>query len=199
MKIIVIGAGGAVGSAACDALGTGHELIRAGRSSGDVQVDITDADSIDAMYRQTGRVDAVVCASGHAHFGPLVEMTGEQFMLGLSDKVMGQVNVVLRGLDHVNDGGSFTLTSGVLDRDPIRQGANASTANAALAGFVAAASVEMPRGLRINVVSPGLLEVSAGKLGHLFPGHDPVSSRRVGLAFAKSVEGPPTGQVIRVD
>ncbi|MDZ7840288.1 MAG: short chain dehydrogenase [Gammaproteobacteria bacterium] len=188
-----------MGSAACEALGARHELIRAGRSSGDVQCDITDADSIDAMYRQTGRVDAVVCATGHAHFGPLAEMTAEQFMLGLTDKVMGQVNVVLRGLDHVNDGGSFTLTSGVLDRDPIRQGANASTANAALAGFVSGASIEMPRGLRINVVSPGLLEVSAGKLGHLFPGHDPVSSRRVDLAFAKSVEGPPSGQVIRVD
>lgn len=198
MKIILIGAGGAVGSAACSELGKRHDIVKVGRNSGDVHADITDRESIDAMFRQTGKVDAVVCATGAAHFGPLTEMTEEQFMVGLTSKVMGQVNVVLRGLDHVNDGGSFTLTSGVLDRDPIRAGVNASTANAALAGFAAAASIEMPRGLRINVVSPGLLDVSAANLGHLFPGHEPVSSARVGLAFAKSVEGPPTGQVITV-
>jgi len=199
MKIIVIGASGAVGSAAGDELGARHELIRAGRSSGDVQVDITDGESIDAMYRQTGRVDAVVSAAGAAHFGPLTEMTAEQFMVGLTGKVMGQVNLVLRGLEYVNDGGSFTLTSGILDRDPIRLGANASTANAALAGFVTGAAIEMPRGLRINVVSPGLLQASADQLGHLFPGHEPVSNHRVGLGFAKSVEGALTGQVIPVD
>lgn len=199
MKIIVIGAGGAVGRAVCNELGARHDLIRAGRSSGDVNVDITDRDSIDALYQHTGRVDAVVCATGAAHFGPLVDMTEEQFMVGLSGKVMGQVNVVLRGLEHVNDAGSFTLTSGILERDPIRAGVNASTANAALAGFVTGAAIEMPRGLRINVVSPGLLDVSADQLGHMFPGHEPVSSHRVGLGFAKSVEGALTGEVITVD
>lgn len=199
LKIIVIGAGGAVGRAVCGELGARHELIRAGRGSGDVNVDITDRTSIDAMYRQTGPVNAVVCAAGAAHFGPLTGITEEQFMVGLSGKVMAQVNVVLRGLEHVADGGSFTLTSGILERDPIPTGVNASTANAALAGFVTGASIEMPRGLRLNVVSPGLLDVSAAELGYMFPGHDPVSSRRVGLAFAKSVEGGITGKVIAVD
>jgi len=199
MKIIVIGASGAVGSAACDELGRRHDVIRAGRNSGDVKVDITDAQSIDDMYRKAGPVDAVVSATGAAHFGPLAGLTEEQFMVGLTSKVMGQVNVVLRGLDQLLDSGSFTLTSGVLDRDPIRNGVNASTANAALGGFVRGAAIDMPRGLRINVVSPGLLEVSADKLGSMFPGHDPVSSRRVGLAFAKSVEGWGTGGVIVVE
>lgn len=198
MKIVIIGATGAVGNAACGELGMRHELIKVGRSSGDIHADITDGDSIDAMYRVAGKVDAVVCASGHAHFGPLVELTEEQFMVGLTDKVMGQVNVVLRGLDYVNDGGSFTLTSGVVGREPIRLGANAAAANGALEGFVVNAAVEMPRGLRINVVNPDLLDVSAERLGHMFPGHEPVSSKRVGLAFARSVEGWGTGRVIVV-
>jgi NAD(P)-dependent dehydrogenase (short-subunit alcohol dehydrogenase family) len=199
MKIIVIGAGGAVGSAVCSELGGRHELVTVGRSSGDIQADITDGDSIDAMYREAGKVDAVVCASGHAHFGPLEEMTGEQFMVGLTDKVMGQVNVVLRGLVHVNDGGSFTLTTGVVGREPIRKGANAATANGALEAFAAAAAVEMPRGIRINAVNPELLDVSAERLGAMFPGHEPVSSHRVGLAYAKCVEGAGTGRVIIAD
>lgn len=198
MRIIIIGAGGAVGGAACAELGARHEVIKVGRGSGDIHADITDRDSIDAMYREAGKVDAVVCASGHAHFGPLEEMTEEQFMLGLTDKVMGQVNIVLRGLDHVSDGGSFTLTTGVVGREPIRLGASAAAANGAVERFVANAAVEMPRGLRVNVVSPELLDVSADELGPMFPGHEPVSSKRVGMAYARSVEGWVTGRVIVV-
>jgi NAD(P)-dependent dehydrogenase (short-subunit alcohol dehydrogenase family) len=199
LKLIVIGAEGTVGSAACNELAARHEIIKVGRTSGDIQVDIEDRDSIDAMYRETGKVDAVISAVGSVHFAPLTEFTEEQFMLGLTNKVMGQVNVVLAGMDHVNDGGSFTLTSGVLDRDPVRQGTGAATANGALGGFVVGAAVEMPRGIRINVVSPGLLQASEKKYEGYFPGHEPVSSERVGLAYAKSVEGAITGQVIIIE
>ena len=92
----------------------------------------------------------------------------------------------------------MTLTSGVMDRDPIRSGVGGATANGALAGFVVGAAIEMPRGLRINVVSPGLLETSEARYGSFFPGHELVSPERVGLAYAKSVEGSNTGKVIVV-
>ena len=151
------------------------------------------------MYASIGKVDAVVSTAGEVHFGPLAEFTQETFMVGLRNKVMGQVNLVLTGLNRVADGGSFTLTSGVLDRDPIRMGAGAAMANGALGGFVVGSAIEMPRGLRINVVSPGLLEVSVGRYGAWFPGHEPVSSQSVGRAYAKSVEGAITGQVIIVE
>ena len=198
MKIIVIGAQGDIGRAACAELANRHEIIKAGRNSGDIRVDITERASIDEMYRKAGEVDAVISAVGDVHFGPLSDLTEDQFMLGLTHKVMGQVNVVLAGLKAINDGGSFTLTSGVLDRDPVRQGTGAATANGALGGFVKGAAIEMPRGLRINVVSPGLLDVSVPRYGDFFPGHEPVSSKRVGLAYVKSVEGAGTGQVIIV-
>jgi NAD(P)-dependent dehydrogenase (short-subunit alcohol dehydrogenase family) len=198
LRILIVGSTGAVGSAAAKELGARHELVRAGRS-GDVKVDLTDRASIEAMYKAVGKVDAVVCAAGHVHFGSLTQMTHDQFVSGLTDKLMGQVDLVLAGIAHVADGGSFTLTSGVLDRDPIRGGTNASTVNAALAGFVTGAAIELPRGLRINVVSPGLLQVSAKKYEGFFPGHEPVSSERVGLAYAKSVEGAITGKVIIVE
>ena len=96
-----------------------HEVITAGRSSGDVRVDLLDASSISAMYEKLGKLDAVVACAGHAHYGPLASMTETQFMVGLKDKLMGQVNLVLLGTPYVNDRGSFTLTSGVLDRDPV--------------------------------------------------------------------------------
>lgn len=199
MKIIVIGASGAVGSTAVKALEPRHQVIRVGRSSGDVQADIEDIDSIRAMYRQTGKVDAVVSAVGHGHFGPVDEMTTEQFMRGINHKVLPQINLVFEGFDFLNDGGSFTLTSGVLNRDPIRGGSCAAAANGALDGFVRGAAIDMPRGIRINCVSPEVLEVSRDRYEGFFHGHNHVSDDEVGLAYSKAVEGCLTGQVFIVD
>ena len=199
MKIIVIGAEGDIGRAACAELSSRNEIIKVGRNSGDINADIADRSSLEMMYKSVGKVDAVVSTVGSVHFGPLTQFTEEQFMIGLTNKVMGQVNLVLAGMNYVNDGGSFTLTSGVLDRDPIRMGASAATANGALGGFVVGAAIEMPRRLRINVVSPGLLEVSEKRYGSFFPGHERVTSERVGLAYVKSVEGAATGKVIIVE
>lgn len=195
----MIGAEGDIGQVVCAELSARHEIIKVGRNSGDIRADISDRASIEAMYQKAGKVDAVMSAAGAVHFGPLTEFTEEQFMFGLTNKAMGQINVVLVGLNYVTDGGSFTLTSGVLDRDPIRMGVGAATANGALGGFVVGAAIEMPRGLRINVVSPGLLEVSEERYGAFFPGHERVPSDRVGRAYAKSVEGAITGQVIIVE
>lgn len=199
MKIIVVGAGGAVGKTAVDALAQRHEIIKVGRSSGDVQADIEDIDSIRAMYQQVGKVDAVVSAVGHGHFGAVDEMTSEQFMKGINHKVLPQVNLVLEGFAYINDGGSFTLTSGVLNRDPITGGSCAAAANGALDGFVLGAAVDMPRGIRINCVSPEVLEVSRAKYDGFFRGHVHVSDEAVGLAYSKAVEGCLTGQVFIVD
>ncbi|MFO1122168.1 MAG: short chain dehydrogenase [Hyphomicrobiales bacterium] len=198
MRILIIGATGAVGSAAAAELGRRHEILRAGRSAGDVTVDLMNEASIREMFKKAGKLDAVVATAGHTHFGPLSKMTGADFRKGLDDKLMGQINLVLIAQHVLNDGGSITLTSGVLDRDPIRQGANAAAVNGALGAFVKSAALELERGIRINAVSPGLLDVSAKKYDGFFPGHEPVSSARVGLAFAKSVEGGLTGQVIIV-
>ena len=198
MRILIVGGAGTVGKAAATELGRRHDIIRAGRSSGDLTVDVMDEISVKAMYDKLGKVDAIVTCVGHVHFGPVASMTPEQFRKGLNDKLMGQVNLVLLGMNNVNDNGSFTLTSGVLDRDPVRQGASAAAVNGAIGAFARGAAIEMPRGIRINVVSPGLLEDSAVKYVGFFPGHEPVSAARVGLAYAKSVEGALTGEVFCV-
>ena len=199
MKVIVIGAAGAVGKCAVEALSVRHEVIKVGRSSGDIQVDLEDVDSIRAMYREAGKIDAVVSAVGHGHFGVVHEMTAEQFMKGINHKVLPQVNLVLEGFDYINDGGSFTITSGVLNRDPIPGGSCAAAANGALDGFVVGAAVDMPRAIRINAVSPEVLEVSRQKYDGFFRGHVHVSTEAVGLAYSKAVEGCLNGQVFIVD
>jgi NAD(P)-dependent dehydrogenase (short-subunit alcohol dehydrogenase family) len=132
------------------------------------------------------------------HFGPLPEMTVEQFWVGLRDKLMGQINVVLVGQQYVNDGGSFTLTSGILTDEPIREGANATTVNLALEGFMRGAAIELPRGIRINVVSPTVLTESLGAYAPYFRGFEPVTAQRAAQAYLRSVEGAQTGRVYRV-
>lgn len=199
MKILIIGARGAVGNTAVEALSARHEVITAGKTSGDVQVDLEDLSSIQAMYQKIGKLNAVVTAVGHGHFGPVDTMTTEQFMKGISGKVMPQINLVLTGFDYINDAGSFTLTSGVLNRDPIRGGACAAAANGAIDGFVKGAAVDMPRGIRINAVSPEVLEVSRQKYDGFFHGHNHVTNEAVGLAYSKAVEGCGTGQVLIVE
>lgn len=198
MKIVVIGASGTLGQAVCAQLKLRHEVIEVGASHGDYHVDATNMPSVERLFHEIGRVDAVVTTIGKVHFGPFQEMTADQFWIGLHDKLMGQVNVVLAAQHHLNDGGSFTLTSGILADEPIREGINATTVNLALEGFVRGAAIELPRGLRINLVSPTILEESYEALASYFRGFEPVSAQRAALAYARCVEGAQTGRIYRV-
>ncbi|SIQ72145.1 short chain dehydrogenase [Aquipseudomonas alcaligenes] len=198
MKIILVGASGTIGQAIDRELRERHDIVRVGRNSGELQVDITDPASIRRLFEQTGPFDALISAAGNALFGALEELTAKEFAVGLDDKLMGQINLVLIGREFANDGASFTLTSGVLSEDPIRYGAAVSTVNAALDGFVRAAAIELPRGLRINGVSPTVLEESLPAYGPYFRGFKAVPAATVALAYAKSAEGLQTGQVYRV-
>lgn len=194
MKILLIGASGTVGSAIKAELSQRHEVIAIGRKSGDFQVDISSSASIRMLFEQTGKFDALVCAAGSVNFVPLADMSETDFDLGLQDKLMGQVNLLLIGREFANDGASFTFTSGILNRDPIRTGASAALVNGAIDAFVKAAAIELPRGLRINSVSPTVLLEAMGSYAPYFRGFKPVPGADVGLAYAKSVEGLQTGQ-----
>lgn len=198
MKILVIGASGTIGQAVAAELGARHDILTAGHNSGQFRVDIKDLASVQALFQQTGKVDAVVVTAGSLHFGPLADMTPEQFNTGLQDKLMGQVNVALAAQHALNDGGSITLTSGVISQEPILNGANASTVNRAVEGFVTGAAIELPRGLRINVVSPSVLQESLDVYGPYFRGFEAVPAARVALAYSRSVEGAQTGRVYPV-
>ena len=197
MRILVIGAGH-VGGAAIKALqARDNEVIAASRSAKQA-VDATDPTSIEALFAAVGPVDAVVTAIGSAPFKPLADLSREDYAAGYAGKVQTQLDVVRIGIPYVADGGSFTLTTGVLAREPIRTGAASSLANGALEAFVMAAAVELPRGIRINAVSPTVL-VEAPSYHPSFPGFTQVSAAAVGQAYVKAVEGVQTGQVYALD
>lgn len=198
MKILLIGASGTIGSAIKKELSTRQEIISAGFSEAEILVDITDKQSIENMYKSVGKIDAVIMATGKTPFKPLKEMTSEDYLAGLNHKLMGQVNVVLEGLNHLNTGGSFTLTSGILNKDPIAQGSSAAMVNSALEGFVKSIAIEMPHEIRINIVSPTVVTESMDKYADYFRGFKSVSAEDVALAYSKSVEGKQTGKIYDV-
>jgi NAD(P)-dependent dehydrogenase (short-subunit alcohol dehydrogenase family) len=194
VKILVIGATGTIGAAVAHALEARHEVVRASHSRADLKVDLADPDSIKRLYTKVGRVDAVVSAAGQAAFGPLLTLSDADFALCLSNKLMGQVNFVRFGVEALADGGSFTLTSGILSRLPMPGGAAISMINAGLEGFGRAAALELPRNLRINVVAPGWIRETLLALKmDPSPG---VPAAEVAETYVKAVEGSMNGQVL---
>lgn len=199
MKILLVGASGTLGQAVARHLGQRHEILAAGRRSGSLRVDLTDDASVRELFAQTGPVDAVISTTGKLHFGPLQDMTAAQFNSGLQDKLLGQVRLALAAQHHLTSGGSITLTSGIVSAQPIRDGVNATSVNHALEGFVRAAALELlPRGLRINVISPNVLVESMEAYGPYFPGFEAVTAQRAALAFQRAVEGIQSGETITV-
>ena len=193
MKILLIGAAGTIGREIAAALQERHEVLAAGRKN-DVPVDIADPESIKAMYARIGPLDAVIVAAGEAAFAPLERLSDADFNLSVGSKLMGQVNVVRYGIKALNDGGSFTLTSGVLAQQPIPGSAAITLVNAGLEGFVRAAALEMPRGLRVNVVSPGWVSETLTAMGQ-----DPstgIPAREVAGAYVRALESRDSGTVI---
>jgi NAD(P)-dependent dehydrogenase (short-subunit alcohol dehydrogenase family) len=193
MKIVVVGGTGTIGAAVVRAL-AGDEVITAGSRSGDLRVDISSPESIRALFGRTGTVDAVVSCAGQAAFAPTDQLTDEQVELSVRSKLLGQINLVRYGAGHLRDGGSVTLSSGLLAHQPSRGSAAISMVNAGVESFAKAAALDLPRGIRVNVVSPPWVAETLSAMGR-----DPskgLPAEQVARAYVECVRGTRTGQVL---
>ncbi len=196
MKIIIVGASGTMGQHLTNAFKKEHEVITAATKGCDIPVDITSTDSIENMFKQVGVFDALISTAGPTFVGPWKKLTDKEFRRGVEGKMMGQINLVLIGQHYINPKGSFTLISGALTHEPQLNFANASAANGAVEGFVRAAAIELSNGVRINAVSPTVIEASPQYFPY-FPGDIPVTMQQLEFGFRKSVFGANTGQIIK--
>jgi NAD(P)-dependent dehydrogenase (short-subunit alcohol dehydrogenase family) len=198
--ILVIGANGNMGKAARSGL-SHHHLVTASRSGNGVDhsVDITSEQSLRSLFKAVGTVDAVVNTVGYCEYARFLEMTEQQWRATIDSKLIGQMNIVRIGAEYVSDGGSFTLISGILAVKPIPLAIADATTSGAIETFAKCVSFEMPRGLRVNVINPTVLEESWPVYGEMMPGFQPVPGALVGKAFQRSVDGFITGQVLTVD
>ncbi|MFJ6940789.1 short chain dehydrogenase [Streptomyces sp. NPDC101132] len=198
MRILLIGAGGTLGSAVHQTLsGRGHEVVTVGRSGGDLRYDVTDPAQIAAMYAAAGPLDAVASAAGDVPYRPVAEMTPEDWTAAFRGKVLAQLELVRQGLGVVAPRGSFTLITGITARRPVPTATAAAMASGAVEAFVQAAAPEIaPR--RINAVSPTVFTESLDAYGDFFPGFAPVPLAEVAQAYVRTVEGTETGRVLEL-
>lgn len=197
MKLLIIGGQGTIGNKVTSHFTKNNEVLVAGRTSGDIKVDIADSKSIKSMFEKIGKVDAVICIAGEAKWAPFNELTEDDYYIGLKSKLMGQVNLVRIGQHYLNPNGSITLSTGILADDPVLKTTSAAMVNGGIHSFVQAAALEIPSGIRLNVVSLGMVEDAYEKYKDYFPGHNPIPMKKVVNAYIRSVEGKTNGHIIR--
>lgn len=194
MKILIVGATGLIGGAVADALSANHEIIKAGYSDGDVKVDLGSKASIEAMFTSIKTVDAVISTAGLAGFAPFNDLDDAAYELALNNKLMGQINLVRVGQNHINDDGSFALTAGILSREPMPGSVVISLANGALESFAKAAAQELDRGLRVNTISPVFVKETMEKMG--MDSSTGLSAADTAKAYVAAVEGTMNGEIL---
>ena len=194
MKIIVVGATGTIGSAVVKALEKDHTIVKVGNSRGDINVDLASRDSIEKLFKQTDNFDALISAAGLARFGRLDELTEDDYLFGLQHKLLGQVKLYLIGRKYINDNGSFTLTSGMLSSYPMPGSTSISMVNGGINSFVMAAALEVERGTRINVVSPGWVKETMEAMGMDSSSGTPADT--VALAYKESLLSSRNGDIL---
>ncbi|MGA2078031.1 MAG: short chain dehydrogenase [Terriglobia bacterium] len=197
MRTVVVGTG-TLGSALRKLLREhGHEVVSVGRKSGDFQADISDIESLKKLFAGIGPFDAVANAAGDVFPGPFEQVTDEQWARSIAGKGMGQINLVRAALPHIADKGSFTLVSGVLTDEFMHGGTIGTTINHMVEGFVKAAAVELPRGVRINCISPTVLTESVAYHAY-FTGFTPGPAAEVALAYLRAISHPITGRILKL-
>lgn len=197
MKIVIVGASGTMGQYLANVLEKeNHEIIRASRSSEEIQVDTTSTQSIEAMFARIGTFDALISTAGETFVGPWKNLNDQTFKKGIEGKMMGQINLVLIGQHYINPKGSFTLITGALTHEPQINFTNASAVNGAVEGFVRASAIELADGIRINAVSPTVIENSPQYFPY-FPGEMPTTMKQLEFGFKKSLFGAVTGHIIK--
>ncbi|CAM1371343.1 Short chain dehydrogenase [Tenacibaculum litopenaei] len=198
MKIVIIGGNGTIGSYVSEYFKTTDEVIVAGRNSGDIQVDIADTASLEKLFQSVSNIDAVICIAGEARWADFSELSEEDYYIGIKSKLMGQVNLTRLAAASLNPGGVITLSTGILADDPVLKTASAAMVNGGIHSFARATALELKRGIRLNVVSLGMVAAAYDKYKGYFPGHNPVPMNKAVNAYVRSVKGRGNGEIIRV-
>lgn len=198
MKVLIIGGSGTIGRTVGRYYSRKHEVITAGRTTGQEVVDISNSKSIEALFKKIGKLDAIICTAGEAKWALFNDLSEEDFYIGIRSKLMGQVNLVRIGKKYLNRDGSITLTTGILADDPVLMTTSAAMVNGAIHSFVKAVALELQNGIRVNAVSSGLVEEAVDKYGDYFPGHSPIPMDKMLRGYIRSVEGKANGEIIRI-
>ena len=161
---------------------------RATAIRGDV-ANLKDLDRLFAQVReQFGRIDVLFANAGIAPFVPLEAVTEEHFDALFNINVRGLFFTVQKALPLLSEGASVILTASVVAQSGLPNTSIYSATKAAVRSLGRTLAAELsPRGIRVNVVSPGLIETPlVGKLG--------LSQEEIDAFAAQVVEQTPLGR-----
>lgn len=170
--VLVVGATGNIGTNIIKLLGEkpNTKVLQAGRT-GAVKLDIYDIDSVKSLDEQIpDGVDHVVVCCGASTFGPLSGFDSAKWADNCTNKLISvsRLAVMLANGKEVKclkEGGSITVTCGQASRTINKMWPGIAVNNAGLEAFVKNAGIDLPRGIRLNAVSPALVYETAVKAG----------------------------------
>ena len=133
--------------------------------------DVANLDDLDRLFAQVreqfGRVDVLFANAGIAPFVPFEAVTEEHFDRLFNINVRGLFFTVQKALPLLSEGASVILNASVVAQSGLPNTSIYSATKAAVRSLGRTLAAELsPRGIRVNVVSPGLIETPlVGKLG----------------------------------
>lgn len=153
------------------------DIEAAGGNAMAVCADITNKLEVDALIRTTidffGQLDIVVNNSGVYSFHKIEETTADLFRRQFDINVLGPLLVAGAAAPHMAKGGSIINISSNVTRVHPAESAIYTGTKGAIDAITGVLSRELgPRGVRVNAVSPGLIETegthTAGAIGSDF-------------------------------
>lgn len=134
-------------------------------------VDVTDEDTVAALFDRAGPVDVVVNTAGFGDFGRIVDLEVERFRALIDCCLTGAFLVMKHAGRHLHDGGSLVSITSLNARLAAPGMSAYCAAKAGLAMLTQVAALEFaPRNIRVNAVSPGFVQTPLTELVTLAPG-----------------------------
>jgi NAD(P)-dependent dehydrogenase (short-subunit alcohol dehydrogenase family) len=183
---VVIGGASGIGWATAQALAArGDQVIVADRNAegarsraaelGDPHtaetVDVTDEDSVQHLFEQTGPVDVVVNCAGFSNVGLITDMPVDQFRDVIDVCLTGAFIVAKHAGRNLRTGGALVSISSLNARQPAAGMSAYCAAKAGLSMLTQVAALELgPRGIRVNAVAPGFVHTPLTEPAAAIPG-----------------------------
>jgi NAD(P)-dependent dehydrogenase (short-subunit alcohol dehydrogenase family) len=166
--VVVVGGSSGIGLATAElARQEGAEVIIASRNTDrlmpaadrigarPIVADVTDDDSVAALFRACGPVDHVVVTAAQLRTGPVKTVPMADVRATMESKFWGAWRVAREA--QINAGGSLTLVTGLLSVKPRMHSAIIAAANGALESLARSLALELAP-VRVNAVSPGIID-----------------------------------------
>ena len=151
--------------------GVAERATELGEPTRPAAVDVTDEDSVAALFDGVGDLDVVVTTAGFSNMSPIDDMPVDQFRAVIDVCLTGSLIVAKYAGRHLRDGGALVWISSLNGRQPAAGMSAYCSAKAGLSMLTQVAAMELAvRGIRVNAVAPGFVHTPLTEGAAMVPG-----------------------------